>query len=111
MPIAVTTLKMRQQCEASKALRVASTAVRTTPIPVTVGTFETQRKLWAKSDDSYEDDSFEASRTTTVARMATLKDPIPVTVDSFEALGVVWGIPLGAGLANREPGSEKGFRA
>ena len=37
------TLKLRQQYEASKMMKVGMTAMRTTPIPVTVRTFETQR--------------------------------------------------------------------
>ena len=38
-----------------------------TLMPVTVDTFETR----AKSDDSYEEGSFQASKTMTVTRMAT----------------------------------------
>ena len=60
MPIPVTTFKMRQLYEASKAMRVARTAVRTTPIPVTVGTFETRRE-------------HEGQKLTTVSRMAALR--------------------------------------
>ena len=40
----------------------------------------------SKSDDSYEEGSFQVLKT-----MATLRGPIPVTVDTFEALGGVGG--------------------
>ena len=41
----------------------------------------------SKSDDSYEEGSFQASKPMTVTRMATTWGPIPVTVDTFEASG------------------------
>ena len=60
--------------------------MRTTPIPVTVGTFEARRQHEGpKSDDSYEDGGFAAPKTTTVTRMATLTGLIPVTVGTFQA--------------------------
>ena len=45
----------------------------------------------SKSDDSYEEGSFQASKTMTVSRMATARGPIPVTVDTFEASGGTGG--------------------
>ena len=78
--------------------------MRTTLIPVTVDTFETQRwRKGSKSDDSYEEDSLEAAKTVTVTRMATPRGPIPVTVDTFEALGGRGGIhgQVGGGNAER----------
>ena len=57
--------------------------MRTTPIPVTVGTFEPRRQH--EGDDSYKDGGFAAPKTTTVTRMATLTGLIPVTVGTFEA--------------------------
>ena len=64
-------------------------AMRTTPIPVTVGTLEARRQHEGPKvttcDDSYEDGGFEAPKTTTVTRMATPKGLIPVTVGTFEA--------------------------
>ena len=53
----------------------------------------------SKSDDSYEESSFQASKTMTVTRMATPRGPIPVSVGTFEALrgrGGGW-IPWGGG--------------
>ena len=46
--------------------------MRTTPIPVTVGTFEARRQ-------------HEGPKVMTVTRMATLTGLIPVTVGTFEA--------------------------
>ena len=41
--------------------------------------------MTTKSQDNYEEGSFQASETMTVTRMATPRGPIPVTVDTFEA--------------------------
>ena len=81
MPTLVTTFQMRQQYEASKAMRVARTVTRTTPMCVIVGTLETRRK-------------HEGLKVTTAPRMAALRRqrrrqlrgwrPI---VDTVEALG------------------------
>ena len=52
----------------------------------------------SKSDDTYEEGSFQASKTMTATRMATARGPIRVTVDTFEAFGgVEGGIPWGRG--------------
>ena len=68
-------------------MTVASIAMSTTLLPVTVDTFEMRRRhiYGSKSDDSYEEGSFQESKTMTVTRMATPRGPIPVTVDTFEA--------------------------
>ena len=60
--------------------------MRTTPIPVTVGTFEARRQ-------------HEEPKVTTVTRMATLTGLIPATVGTVEAYhgGGGGGIPLGGG--------------
>ena len=58
----------------------------------------------SKSDDSYEEGSFQAAKTVTVTRMATPRGPIPVTVDTFEALGgtgAIHGGQVGGGNAER----------
>ena len=64
------------------------TAVRTSSIHVTVGTFETRR-------------THEGLKVTTVTRMATARGPIPGTVGTFQAYNT-WH---GEGWANREPAS------
>ena len=76
--------------------------MRTTPIPVTVGTLEARRQHEGPKvttcDDSYQDGGFEAPKTTTVTRMATPKGLIPVTPGTFEAFdggGGSGGVPLG----------------
>ena len=81
MPTLVTTFQMRQQYEASKAMRVARTVTRTTPVPVIVGTLETRRK-------------HEGLKVTTATWMAALRCQKlrqlrgwRLTVDTFEALG------------------------
>ena len=58
----------------------------------------------SKSDDSYEEGSFQASKTMTVTRMATPRGPIPVTVDTLEASG---GDTLGAGVGTRSADAYK----
>ena len=76
MPIPVTTFNFRQQNEASKAMRVARTTMRTTPIPATVGAFETRREhKGLKATTVTKAGGFEASKATTVTMMATPKDP------------------------------------
>ena len=87
-PIPAITLKMRQQHEPSKAVTVARTAMRTTQVHLTVGTFETRREhkgLKVTTVTSHEDGGFDASKTMTFTRMATPKSPIPLTVDTLEA--------------------------
>ena len=79
----VTTFKLRQQYDVSKAMTVARIAMSNTLMPVTVDTFSHR----SKSDDSYEEGSFQASKTTAVTRMATPRGPIPVIVGTFEASG------------------------
>ena len=68
-----------RQYEVSTARTVARIPMRTTPVPVSVGTVETN------GDDSYEDGGFEVPETTTVTGMATPRCPISATVDAFEA--------------------------
>ena len=64
----------------------------------------------SKSDDSYEEGSFQASKTMTVTRMATSRGPIPVTLDTFEALGGRrWGDTMG-GVGTRSADAYIGFR-
>ena len=59
-------------------MTVVRAAIRTTLIPVTVGTFETIRHVrGVKLDDSYEDGGIEASKTTIITRMATPRGSIP----------------------------------
>ena len=60
----------------------------------------------SKSDDSYEEGSFQASKTMTVTRMATPRGPIPVTANTFEASGVRGGGGYhGGGLGTRSAGA------
>ena len=68
-------------------------AMRTTPIPVTVGTFEARRQHEGpKVTTVTRMEAFAAPKTTTVTRMATLTGLIPVTVGTFEAYhGGGWG--------------------
>ena len=61
-PIPVTAVKMRQQYEAPKAMTAARTAMRMTPIPVSVGAFQTRRNQ-------------EGLKVMTVTKMAALRCP------------------------------------
>ena len=51
-PLTVSTAKALQQYEVLKAAALARIGMRTTPIPVTVGTFEVRQKHEGLSDDS-----------------------------------------------------------
>ena len=70
-------------------MTVLRTAIRTTLIPVTVGTFfrDVANLRGVTTDDCYQDGGFEALKKTTVTRMATPRGSIPVTVGTFEAWG------------------------
>ena len=75
--------------------------MRTTPIPVTVGTFEARRQHEGpKVTTVTRMEALRLQKTTTVTRMATLTGLTPVTVGTFEAYhggGDGGGIPLGGG--------------
>ena len=63
--------------------------MRTTPIFVTVGTFETREDHEErKSYDSCNEGGFEAPQ---ITRMATTRSPIHVTASTFEAYPGGWG--------------------
>ena len=101
----VTTFKLRQQYEVSKAMTVARIAMSTTLMPVTVDTFETRRRhIGPKVTTVTKEGSFPASKTMTVTRMATPRVSIPVTVDTFEASGGGrgWGWDTRGGGGNAE---------
>ena len=70
--------------------------MRTTLIPVTVDTFETRpRYIGSKSDDRYEEGSFQASKTMTVTRMATPRGPKHSGGPVGAGVGpMYWGPPL-----------------
>ena len=79
--------------------------MRTTPIPVTVGTFEARRQHEGpKVTTVTRMEALRAPKTTTVTRMATLTRLISVTVGTFEASWRGWGGGYhwgGAGNAER----------
>ena len=91
----VTTFKLRQQYEVSKAMTVARIAMSTTLMPVTVDTSETRRRHIGP-------------KVTTVTRMATPRGPIPVTVDTFEASGGPGGGGYHGGGCHGGRGWERG---
>ena len=73
--------------------------MRTTPIPVTVGTFEARRQHEGpKVATVTRMEALRLQKTTTATRMATLTGLIPVPVATFEAYhGGVGGDTIGGG--------------